>query len=93
MSYSQNVCMCVCCICCVCVCVWQGLKVKYNSLAPYHTSCMEDGQSLVKVCEEGDPRSDLDSTITQHHADWDELQKLFGELHEKLTAALAQVRY
>ncbi len=68
------------------------MKVKYNSLAPYHASCMEDGQSLVKVCEEGEPKNELKSSIDQHLSEWDELQKLFGELHEKLTAALAQVR-
>ena len=69
----------------------QGLKVEYNSLAPAHASCMEDGHSLTKICEDGVPRSELEVNITDLRDMWEKLDNLFAELNEKFTAALVQV--
>lgn len=65
--------------------------MEYNSLAPAFASCVENGQSLSEVCEEGDPRSDLQENVADLQDKWERLKKLFGDLNEKLTAALIQV--
>ena len=44
------------------------------------------------VCEEGQPRSDLEGNVADLQDKWEGLKKLFGDLNEKLTAALVQVR-
>ena len=66
--------------------------MEYNSLAPAYASCVENGQSLAEVCEEGQPRSDLEGNIADLQDKWERLRGLFGDLNEKLTAALVQVR-
>ena len=53
---------------------------------------MENGQSLAEVCEAGDPRSVLEGNVADLQDKWERLGKLFGDLNEKLTAALVQVR-
>ena len=64
--------------------------MKYNSLAPSHASCTEDGQSLMKMCEESKPKTELEVAMADLHSQWEELHELFGDLNEKLSAALAQ---
>ena len=65
--------------------------MEYNSLAPAYASCVENGQSLVELCEEGEPRSSLEKSILELQENWERLNKLLGELNDKLTAALIQV--
>lgn len=65
--------------------------MEYNSLAPAQASCMEDGHSLTKMCEDGVPRSELEGRITDLHEKWEKLDILFADLNKKLTAALIQV--
>lgn len=67
------------------------MKVEYNSLAPAYASCVENGQSLAGMCEKGEPLSILEGDITDLQDKWERLSKLFGDLNEKLTAALVQV--
>lgn len=69
----------------------QSLKVEYNSLAPLYASCVESGQSLVEVCEEGGARVELEGSVVDLQDKWERLRQLFGDLNEKLTAALVQV--
>lgn len=65
--------------------------MEYNSLAPAYASCVENGQSLAEVCEDGVPLSVLQENIADLQDRWERLKKLFGDLNEKLTAALVQV--
>ncbi len=67
------------------------MKVEYNSLAPAFASCVETGQSLVELCEEGQPGSVLQRELGDLQDEWERLGILFGDLNEKLTAALVQV--
>ncbi len=60
-------------------------------MAPTYASCVENGQSLADACEEGEPRSDLEGNIADLQDKWERLDKLFGDLNAKLTAALVQV--
>ena len=68
----------------------QGLKVEYNSLAPAYATCVESGQSLASVCVKGEPCSLLEGGVADLQEKWEKLRKLFGDLNEKLTAALVQ---
>lgn len=66
--------------------------MEYNSLAPAYASCVESGQSLAAMCENGEPRFILEGDVTDLQDKWETLSELFGDLNEKLTAALVQVR-
>ena len=53
---------------------------------------MEDGQSLSKKCEEGEPRDQLDSGVKDLQEHWEKLNSLFGDILQKLTDALVQTQ-
>lgn len=52
---------------------------------------MEDGQSLSTKCEEGQPRTELDESVSDLQDKWEKLNKLFGDILQKLTDTLVQV--
>ena len=67
-------------------------QAKYNSLAPVCTSCLDNARSLSSLCEEGDPRTKLDTTANSLQADWEKLSALFGDMLAKLKEAPVQIQ-
>ena len=70
----------------------QGMKTEYNSLAPVCATCLDNARSLSSICEEGEPRTKLDTTANTLQSDWEELGALFGDVLAKLTEALVQTQ-
>ena len=70
----------------------QSLKSEYNSLAPSFTTCTEDGASLAKYCESPEAKAALEEGVGLLLTQWEGLGKLFGEVLQKLTDALVQVK-
>ena len=68
------------------------MKAEYNSLAPVCASCLDNARSLSSLCEEGDPRTKVDTTANSLQADWEKLGALFGDVLVKLTEALVQTQ-
>ncbi len=70
----------------------QNLKTEYNTLAPVYSSCVEGGQSLSSMCQEGEPKKDMDTGIQDLQVQWDQLNSQFGDILQKLNDALVQTQ-
>ncbi len=70
----------------------QSLKTEYNTLAPVYSSCVEGGQSLSSMCQEGEPKGDMDTGLQDLQVQWDQLNSLFGDILQKLNDALVQTQ-
>ena len=68
------------------------MKTEYNSLAPVCATCLDNAHTLSSLCEEGEPRTKLDTTANTLQSDWEKLGALFGDVLAKLTEALVQTQ-